>query len=244
MSGRFPDQRPDEQVLAIVRPHWLVILPAILLTGALGLLPPFVVWGVNAVDLGVNGPGAAVGITIISAFYLTLATYFYIRWLDYYLDVGVVTDKRVVDIDQLGLFRRNVDELDRKVIQDVTVSRHGFLQTIFNFGNLEIQTAGERRNFEFRGIPNPEKVQHLVARAQDKRDDGGGGASGGSGTDSQPGGPAASQSKPSQHHRPTQQPHPTKPRPTPHGQQAAQPERPAPPKRPDQSSQGLPREFE
>ncbi|MEX1113527.1 MAG: PH domain-containing protein, partial [Patescibacteria group bacterium] len=139
-----------------------MILPAVLLTSTLGLLPPFVVWGVNAVDLGVDGPGAAVGIAITSAFYLTLATYFYIRWLDYYLDVGVVTDKRVVDIDQLGLFRRNVDELDCKVIQDVTVSRHGFLQTIFNFGNLEIQTAGERRNFEFRGIPNPEEIQHLV----------------------------------------------------------------------------------
>ncbi len=166
MTVRFPDQRPDEQVLLIVRPHWLMLLPAIILTVLLSLLPPIVFAVMDVSDITISDLGTAAAAALVSAYYLTLVTYFYIRWVDYYLDVGIVTDSRIVDIDQLGLFRRNVDELDCKMVQDVAVTRHGIFQTLFNFGTLEIQTAGERRNFEFKGIPKPEEVQHLIAKAQ------------------------------------------------------------------------------
>ena len=162
----FPGQRPDENVLTVTRPHWLMLLPAILVTALLAFVPVIVFIAIPAAGFEITGLGRAIATVATSAYYLALVTYFFVRWLDFYLDVAVVTSDRIVDIDQNGLFRRTVDELDCKMIQDVSATKHGLLQTLFNFGTVEIQTAGERRNFTFDGVPNPDRVQEFVAKAQ------------------------------------------------------------------------------
>ena len=40
-------------------------------------------------------------------------------------------------------------------IEDVTASQTGILPTIFNYGTLHIETAGEQNNFIFLYCPNP-----------------------------------------------------------------------------------------
>lgn len=162
----FPGQRPDEKVLTIARPHWLTLLPAILVTGLLAIVPFIIFVAIPAAGLEISGIGRAIAVAATSAYYLALVTYFFVRWIDFYLDIAIVTSDRIVDIDQNGLFRRTIDELDCKMIQDVSAAKHGLLQTLFNFGTVEIQTAGERRNFTFEGIPNPDHVQELVAKSQ------------------------------------------------------------------------------
>ncbi|HEY8108789.1 MAG TPA: PH domain-containing protein [Patescibacteria group bacterium] len=162
----FPGQRPDEKILTIARPHWLNLLPAILMTLLLALAPIGALIVISVSGFELDGLDNAVATAVVSAYYLALVTYFYIRWLDFYLDVAIVTSDRIVDIDQNGLFRRTIDELDCKMIQDVSAAKHGILQTLFNFGTVEIQTAGERRNFTFDGVPDPNHVQQLVAKAQ------------------------------------------------------------------------------
>ena len=162
----FPGQRPDEDVLTVTRPHWLTLLPAIAVTGLLAVVPVIVFIAIPAAGFEITGLGRAVATVGASAYYLALVTYFFVRWLDFYLDVAIVTSDRIVDIDQHGLFRRTVDELDCKMIQDVSATKHGILQTLFNFGTVEIQTAGERRNFTFAGVPRPDHVQELVAKSQ------------------------------------------------------------------------------
>ncbi|MEX2043451.1 MAG: PH domain-containing protein, partial [Patescibacteria group bacterium] len=162
----FPGQRPDEDILTITRPHWLTLLSAIVVTGILALVPIGFFAATPAAGFEISGLGSAIATAVASGYYLALVTYFFIRWIDFYLDVAIVTSDRIVDIDQHGLFRRTVDELDCKMIQDVSATKHGILQTLFNFGTVEIQTAGERRNFTFVGVPNPSRVQELVAKAQ------------------------------------------------------------------------------
>lgn len=162
----FPGQRPDEGILIITRPHWLTLLPAIVVTSVLAFVPLVTLIAIPAAGLEITGLGRAVATVVTSGYYLALVTYFFIRWIDFYLDVAIVTTDRIVDIDQRGLFRRTVDELDCKMIQDVSAAKHGILQTLFNFGTVEIQTAGERRNFTFAGVPDPNRVQELVAKSQ------------------------------------------------------------------------------
>jgi uncharacterized membrane protein YdbT with pleckstrin-like domain len=162
----FPGQRADEKVLIIARPHWLTLLPAILTTGLLLIVPIIVFIALNAGGFEIAGLNRGIAAAVTSAYYLALVTYFFIRWLDFYLDVAIVTSDRIVDIDQNGLFRRTIDELDCKMIQDVSATKRGILQTLFNFGTVEIQTAGERRNFSFENVPNPHYLQELVAKSQ------------------------------------------------------------------------------
>ena len=82
------------------------------------------------------------------------------------LNVWIVTDHRIIDSEQLGLFNRTVAELNIVKVQDVEVKVEGLIATFFNFGNVEIQTAGEDKNFLFKNVPNPIGVKDMIIRAQ------------------------------------------------------------------------------
>ncbi len=130
-------------------------------------------WGRFLLDPGLY-VGLAVTAVTVPAYYLTLITWLFIAWVDYYLDVGIVTDKRIIDIDQRGLFRRNVAELDCKMVQDINADKTGILQTLFNFGDVIVQTAGETPNFSFHAVPRPElmvdRIQDVVRSSSEKED--------------------------------------------------------------------------
>lgn len=169
----FPGQKPDEDIKTIVRPHWLNLLGTMVLVVLAAVLPIGLILLGNSLGAPeLDGTARGVVVAVLGAYYATLVTFFFIRWLSVYLDVGIVTDQRVVDVDQRSLFSRNVAELDSKMVQDVAAEKTGFLRTIFDFGDVIIQTAGERPNFTFEGVPHPEKVVDLIQHSiADRNDD-------------------------------------------------------------------------
>ncbi len=89
-------------------------------------------------------------------------------WTNYYLDVWIVTDKRIVNVEQITLFSRETTTMRVERIQDATVEIHGFLPTMLGFGNLRIQSAGDSgEHMMFQGLPNPEYVRGVVLEQVD-----------------------------------------------------------------------------
>ncbi len=80
----------------------------------------------------------------------------------YMLNTVVVTDKRLIDNEQNGLFERRVDELYIRTVQDISAHTSGFIRTMLHFGNVEIQTASADKQFVFLDIPNPEDVKNTI----------------------------------------------------------------------------------
>ena len=84
-------------------------------------------------------------------------------WIDYYLDAFVITDKRILDIDQIGLFRHTVSEFRMDKVQDVTIEVPNFSATFFHYGNIKIQTAGESF-FSINEVPSPHLARDLILK--------------------------------------------------------------------------------
>ncbi|MBI3458900.1 PH domain-containing protein [Candidatus Azambacteria bacterium] len=80
----------------------------------------------------------------------------------YTLDVWIVTNKRIIDSNQIGFFNRITSELHLDKIQDVSVRIEGLIPTFFQFGDLEVQTAGTEEKFKFFQIPNPLEVKNKI----------------------------------------------------------------------------------
>ncbi len=155
----FAGQKPDETVKALVRPHWLILLRTVAAILFLSVIPIAVLAVVTANGVTpFSGIGLTVTVVAIPAYYLTLITWFFIAWVDYYLDVGIVTNHRIIDVDQRGMFRRSVAELDCRMVQDINADKTGVLETLFDFGNVIVQTAGERPNFVFHAVPHPDRM--------------------------------------------------------------------------------------
>ena len=163
----FPGRRQEEQVILILRRHWLILVKRMI---------PFVFYLLVIVIFGTVGPDImaiapfglgedffSLGISFLfMLFWLIL----FIVWLDYYLDVWIVSDQRIINIEQFGLFNRSISELEHPKIQDVTSEVHGVISTLFNFGYIYVQTAGEKERFVFKQIPNPVEVRNIIMRLQ------------------------------------------------------------------------------
>jgi len=104
----------------------------------------------------------------VSLYYLfTLLSYFH-NFIDYHLDIWIVTDQRVISIEQNGLFNRVVSELNIGRIQDVTSEMKGKVQTFLHYGQVHIQTAGEAERFVFEEVPQPDKVAQVILQVHDR----------------------------------------------------------------------------
>jgi uncharacterized membrane protein YdbT with pleckstrin-like domain len=93
-------------------------------------------------------------------FILFIATYVYRQ------SKLIVTDQNLIQILQNGLFARKVSRLSVSNVEDVSADVQGVLQTIFNYGTLTVETAGEMRNFVFPYCPNPNKYADQILDAR------------------------------------------------------------------------------
>lgn len=92
---------------------------------------------------------------------------FFIVWTNYYLDILLITTKRVIDVEQLGLFARDLAEMRIESIQDIKVQVIGILASLLDFGNIHIQTAGVNREFIIEHIQNPHQVKDAIMKQRE-----------------------------------------------------------------------------
>jgi len=165
-----------EQIVKIVRRHYLVIIPMIV-TLMLAALAPLFAYLFLVSDFLSLDQGIKISIESFfsewkvfsySLWLLVLWVIFFIEWTDYYLDLWVITDKRIIDVEQNGFFNREVTSFNFEQIQDITVETRGLIETFFKFGTLQIQTAGHSRDITIRDAHYPEDARSLILRLSQK----------------------------------------------------------------------------
>lgn len=164
----------DERVLLIARRHWfLIALRAlgILITASL----PFVLFAAaSSFDPATPFVRRAMAefwreLWFFAALWLLLHWMLFVaRWTDWYLDVWIVTDRRIIAIDQRALFVREVGSFRLERLQDINIVIPGFLATMFDYGNIEVQTASDD-TFVAHGLPHPREVKATILEAADRR---------------------------------------------------------------------------
>ena len=156
---------PHEKVVLVLRRHWLIFVAKLSLNVVLLLVPLPLLWfGQNYfAGLLVNPFIFAVVVIFLTIYYLAIWLVFYMTFIDLYLDVWIITNKRIINIEQFGLFSRSEAEHQLSVIQDVSTEVHGIFATIFNYGDLLIQTAGEARKVTFKQIPEPYFAKKMIS---------------------------------------------------------------------------------
>ncbi|MBI4157547.1 PH domain-containing protein [Candidatus Woesebacteria bacterium] len=154
---RFMDQDPEEKIILFLRWHPITNLGWVLLSTVLFLAPSFL----GSFPFFSSLPLSYKSI-IVLLWYLIAVAYVYEKFLHWYFSGFLVTNKRVIDIDFINLIYREVSFASLDKIQDVTIKAGGGGMTLFNYGNVFIQTAGEIPNVEFEKIPKPDKVVKVL----------------------------------------------------------------------------------
>jgi hypothetical protein len=89
--------------------------------------------------------------------------FFFLNFLNWFYNISLVTNQRVIDFDFRVLFSKQVAATKIVQIEDVSLNEVGLIRSVFDYGDVKIQTAGTVEFFEFLAVPHPEKVVHIIS---------------------------------------------------------------------------------
>jgi len=166
-------QKPYEKVIMTLHRHYTAFLPKVFLLLLLLIVPIvtyFLINGLFPSILQTTYTRTAL-VLLGSAYYLYIILLFFYQFMLFYLDMWVLTNDRLIDLEQKGLFHRVISEVDLFQIQDSTSEIKGFFASAFNFGDIYIQTAGKISRFIIFHAYDPDNVRQLILNlaAEDKK---------------------------------------------------------------------------
>lgn len=159
-ANSFEGQENGEKVILILRAHSFIILGRLAFFVFPVLIPPAA--GLLFFSFLSSHNLLKLFFFISSLWYLVLWQIIFYYLTMYILSTWTVTDRRIINSTQNGLFNRTVSEIRLSRIQDVSVNVNGIIPTFFRFGDLQIQSAGTEGKIKFSQIPHPEKVKDAI----------------------------------------------------------------------------------
>lgn len=147
----FEDQLEDEEVLFVFRKHPIVMRKGLIISMIailLGTVPALIKPEMSYFFGGLAG-GLVLALIVFSP-----------SWISWFYSVFIVTDQRLIQITQKGLFHRSVVDLSLSQIQMVNYEVAGIQQTLLGFGTIMMQTyVGD---LVIHDVHHPAKIQKKV----------------------------------------------------------------------------------
>lgn len=169
---KIDQQREGEKVICHLRRHWFIFFCIFISYAMLFLLPlpVYYFFAVGLPELLTQEIVMAVLAVLLFSYYLTMLVFGLTVWTDNYLDGWTITTHRIVNREQIALFNRIVAELELRKIQDIAVEQKGLIATILDYGDVYIQTAGEKERFIFEQVPGPHQVARIIEQIKDNEE--------------------------------------------------------------------------
>lgn len=158
----FPDQRPGEQVVRMVHRHWWVIAARSVLPGLMAVF---------LLILGLLLFGTGLGALIWGATALLLVASVIFLYLDWRNDYVIVTDQRIVFVEEMLVrFQTHVRDTPLKSVQEVNfeIPTDPFAR-LFNYGRINISTAGSGGRVVIDYVPEPRELQRIIFATRQAR---------------------------------------------------------------------------
>jgi signal transduction histidine kinase len=127
----FSGERPGEAVQFVFRRHLIAMRKgfyAVLIGLAVGSIP-FLIWQDNVALLWLPLIGLALGLLV-----------FFYQWIGWYFSIFIVTNQRLRQISQKGLFGKSVIDLGLAKVQNISYNIPGMFGEMFGFGTIVLQT--------------------------------------------------------------------------------------------------------
>ena len=162
---RFETQEDEEEIMLLLRKHWITNVSWLFL-GILLILAPLILRWFPLLEFL---PTRFQLIAIIIWYLLTVFIIFE-KFLTWYFNVNIITDERIIDIDFTNLIYNEFSDAKIDKVQDITYKMGGAIRTLFHYGDVYIQTAGSEPNFEFLAVPKPEQVVKILNKLREEEE--------------------------------------------------------------------------
>lgn len=142
---QLENMRPWEKIVMVVKRHWIVffILWIYFFLALVTSISLYVLLGFNVLTHMLN-----------IVFWMIFSLFLYVEWLNHELDMYVVSDNRIIWIEQISFLNRVVSECNLWQVQEVNSKTSGLFANIFNYWTLSIQTAWNKTTLQMDFCPD------------------------------------------------------------------------------------------
>lgn len=136
--------RPWEKVEMVIKRHWIVFI-WLFLSFIWAILVSFWIWAMFPNEFG---------LLLIVVEWLVASLIFYIEWLNVELDLFIVTNNRIIWVEQISFLNRTISEANLWQVQEVNSQTKGLLSNLLDYGSILVQTAWTASNFDMHFAPH------------------------------------------------------------------------------------------
>lgn len=158
----FEGQDPNEKILLLLRAHPITNVPWIIFATALFVFPFFIPKILPFTGLNLNLIPETFRLIFLIINYLLVLIITFEGFLNWYFNATLITNEKIVDIDFEYLLYKAVNLAPLSKIEETDSVTAGILGTLFNFGNVRVQTAGENIAIEMKNVPHSAQVADLI----------------------------------------------------------------------------------
>ncbi len=90
------------------------------------------------------------------------------NFLDYFLDVWLVTNKGIVDLEWHGWFHRSATRILYSDVEGVTYEVKGILSMLYNYGDLTLEKVSTGTTITMPYVHRPKRVAGLIMTTMEK----------------------------------------------------------------------------
>lgn len=135
----FDDQFDDEEVLFLFRKHPIVMRKGLIISSVALLVGPVITMALTFLR-PLDPPSMTFFFLSLVASLVLSAIVFLPSWIGWHFSVYIMTDQRMIQIKQKGLFTRSVVDMGLRQIQMVNYEVAGFNETVLGYGTIMMQT--------------------------------------------------------------------------------------------------------
>jgi len=166
----FKGQQTHEELICFFRQHWIVMIREFVFFVFFAAIWTLAVINMNNIISFVNNTPGMETILVVGYVIATIYVhYFFLKFLNYFIRVGIITDIRLIDHKKTIYFIDTLETTELNNIQNMEQVSEGFLPNILGYGDLKIYLAASSTVKTFFRVPNPQFHFRCISRQKEER---------------------------------------------------------------------------
>ncbi|MFH1284118.1 MAG: hypothetical protein ABIH78_00825 [Candidatus Peregrinibacteria bacterium] len=166
----FKGQQEEEEFICFFRHHWIALFREFIYFAIFATMAILFVLNVDLIQEVLRG-NRELKIFFFTGLLVAVIYYnrFFLKMLNYFTNVGIITDMRIIDHQKTLYFTDNIDSIYMTQIQNLEMKTEGVLPSIFKFGDIMVYLAASDMVKTFHGVPNAKFHFRVISRQKESR---------------------------------------------------------------------------
>lgn len=160
----FAQQENDETIILFLRRDFITNIPWLAATIALAYIPYLTRFIFVSTNFSLFTLPDNISFILVSFYYLIVAGFIFANFVSWFYNIGLVTNKRGVDIHFYDLATIDVATASLPDIKDVEYTQAGFFQSLFDYGDVRMRIEATGEVFVFGKVPRPSEVAGIISQ--------------------------------------------------------------------------------